>query len=165
MADVLAPEQRRRNMSRIRGRDTKPEMLVRRGLHAKGLRFRVQRRDLPGRPDLTFPKYRCVVQVHGCFWHWHGCPLCKVPKTRTEFWEQKIATNVERDRAAEDALRDIGWRIALVWECSLRGKARLPENAVVDQLMHFIRSERVHLVITGNWHLIDGKGKECSGAL
>lgn len=90
MADVLTPEQRRLNMSRIRGRDTKPELLLRRGLHARGLRFRLHRKDLPGCPDLVFPRFRVTVFVHGCFWHGHECPMFKWPGTRTDFWRRKM---------------------------------------------------------------------------
>jgi len=89
MVDVLSPEQRRLNMSRIRGRDTKPEMLIRRGLHAQGFRYRLQNRKLPGRPDLVFPRYHAVIFVHGCFWHGHNCPMFKLPGTRQEFWSKK----------------------------------------------------------------------------
>ena len=86
MVDVLTPEQRRLNMSRIRGKDTKPELLLRHGLHARGLRYRLHRKDLPGRPDMVFPRYRAAILVHGCFWHGHDCPLFKLPATRREFW-------------------------------------------------------------------------------
>src|ERR1700719_1649815 len=97
MGDVLTPEQRRLNMSRIRGRDTKPELLLRRGLHAAGLRFRLHTERLPGRPGLVFPRYRAAILVHGCFWHGHDCPLFKLPATRSEFWASKIAGNRTRD--------------------------------------------------------------------
>ena len=97
MVDVLTPEQRRLNMSRIRGKDTKPELMLRRGLHALGLRFRLHRKDLPGRPDMVFPRYRAAVLVHGCFWHGHDCPLFKWPVTRREFWAVKIEGNRARD--------------------------------------------------------------------
>jgi DNA mismatch endonuclease (patch repair protein) len=98
MTDVLTPEQRRLNMSRIRGRDTKPELLLRRGLHARGFRFRLNRKDLPGCPDLVFPRFRAVMFVHGCFWHWHDCPMFKWPATRTDFWRKKIEGNTKRVR-------------------------------------------------------------------
>src|SRR5215471_13052693 len=104
MADVLTPEQRRLNMSRIRGRDTKPELLLRRSLHARGLRFRLHRRDLPGCPDLVFPRFRAAIFVHGCFWHGHTCPMFKMPKTRTVFWRNKIHKNLDRDRTARAKL-------------------------------------------------------------
>jgi DNA mismatch endonuclease (patch repair protein) len=121
MADVLTPEQRQLNMSRIRGKNTRPEMLIRRGLHAKGLRYRLHDRTLPGRPDLVFPKYHTVVFVHGCFWHSHGCGLSKLPATRKDFWQTKLAANAARDRKAIEALQADNWRVLVVWECALRG--------------------------------------------
>ena len=140
MADVLTPEQRRLNMSRIRGRDTKPEMFLRRGLHARGLRFRLHRRDLPGRPDLVFPVYRAVLFAHGCFWHGHGCTLSKVPATRPDFWMSKIARNVERDRQRVEDLLNAGWRVLIVWECSMRGPRRLAMDDLLDRCETFVRT-------------------------
>lgn len=109
MVDVLTPEQRQLNMSRIRGRDTKPEMLIRRGLHARGLRYRLQDRSLPGRPDLVFPRHHAVILVHGCFWHGHDCPMFRLPATRREFWSAKIESNRNRDVKAHDALLCLDW--------------------------------------------------------
>lgn len=121
MADVLSPEQRRRNMSRIRGRDTEPEKIVRSMLHRMGYRFRLHRRDLPGRPDIVLPRLRSVIFVHGCFWHRHpGCRYATTPKTRAEFWQKKFEENVERDRRNIAALREAGWRVLCVWECETR---------------------------------------------
>src|SRR5271165_5724537 len=129
MVDVLTPAQRRHNMSRVRGKDTKPELLLRRGLHALGFRFRLHRKDLPGRPDLVFPARRAAIFVHGCFWHGHDCPMCRIPTTRTGFWQTKIHGNRDRDRRAVAALTAKGWRVLVVWECALRGPARLPDDA------------------------------------
>jgi DNA mismatch endonuclease (patch repair protein) len=140
MADVLTPEQRQLNMRRIRGRDTKPEMLVRRGLHARGLRYLLHDRKLPGRPDLVFPRYGAVVFVHGCFWHAHGCALSKLPATRQEFWNKKLAENAARDRRAIEALLADGWRVLVVWECALRGPGRRMDDDVVAALAADIRS-------------------------
>lgn len=141
MADVLTTEQRRLNMSRIRGKDTKPEMLIRRGLHAKGMRYRLHDRSLPGRPDLVFPMYHSVVLIHGCFWHAHGCALSKLPETRKDFWETKLAANVSRDRRAVEALSASGWRVLTIWECALRGRARLTLDVVLDATTRFLRGE------------------------
>lgn len=149
--DVLTPEQRRRNMSRIRGRDTKPEMLLRRGLHAAGFRFRLHARDLPGRPDLVLPRHRAAIQVHGCFWHDHGCPMCRLPATRPEFWAAKLQGNRERDQRTAQSLRDAGWRLLTVWECSLRGPARLPLDAVLARCSGFIRGNAPVDEVTGQW--------------
>ena len=138
MADVLTPEQRRLNMSRIRGRNTKIEVLLRKTLHARGLRYRLHRRDLPGCPDLVFPRRRVAVFIHGCFWHGHGCPLFKLPETRREFWAGKIARNRERDQNAAAALQASGWRVLVIWECALRGPGRHPLAHVADQAAAFI---------------------------
>lgn len=108
-------------MASIRGKDTKPEMVVRRLLHAMGYRFRLHRRDLPGTPDIVLPGRQAVIFVHGCFWHRHsGCRLAAVPATRRDFWEAKIAANKARDRRAVAQLRRNGWRVAVVWECQTR---------------------------------------------
>jgi DNA mismatch endonuclease (patch repair protein) len=138
MADVLTPEQRRLNMSRIRGRDTKPEMLVRRGLHARGFRFRLHRRDLPGCPDLVFPGYRAAVFVHGCFWHGHNCAMFKLPATRADFWATKIEGNRQRDARVLQNLSAAGWRTFVLWECDLRGPARRPLEAVIDDVVAWL---------------------------
>lgn len=121
MTDIVSPTVRSRMMASIRARDTKPELQVRRYLHVCGLRFRLVRKDLPGKPDLVLPRWRAVVFVHGCFWHGHsGCRYAAVPKTRTEFWTKKIATNAVRDTRSADALIALGWRVFVVWECALR---------------------------------------------
>ncbi len=137
--DVLTPEQRRLVMSRIRGKDTKPEMLMRRGLHGRGLRYRLHGKSIPGKPDIVFPKYRTVVFVHGCFWHGHGCSLFKWPKTRAAFWKNKINRNMERDREALSALKADGWRVLVVWECALKGRQRRDLAEVLDGAEAFIR--------------------------
>jgi DNA mismatch endonuclease (patch repair protein) len=137
LAEKISQETRSRMMAGIRGRDTKPEILVRSFLHGAGFRFRLCRRDLPGRPDIVLPRWRTVVFAHGCFWHGHaGCRYFRLPKTRPEFWEAKIATNATRDAAAEQALAGLGWRVAVVWECALRDDA----TSSLDQLENFIRS-------------------------
>lgn len=125
MADIVDPATRSRMMRGIRGRDTAPEMRVRRGLHAAGLRFRLHRGDLPGRPDIVLPSRRVAIFVHGCFWHRHaGCRLTTTPTTRPEFWAAKFEGNVRRDAQAQERLIALGWRVAVVWECAL-GRARL----------------------------------------
>lgn len=121
MVDRLTVERRSWLMARVRGKHTKPEMAVRRAAHALGLRFRLHRKDLPGRPDIVFPRHRVAVFVHGCFWHRHpGCRLASTPKTRTEFWQAKFDANVARDAAMDQALRDARWRIVTIWECETR---------------------------------------------
>ena len=148
--DVLTENQRRFNMSRIRGRDTKPEMTIRRGLHARGLRFRLHRADLPGRPDLVFPKYSSVIFVHGCFWHGHGCRMFVWPETRRAFWKEKISRTRERDRQAHRRLKDQGWRVLAVWECALKGPDRRPLNDVLQRCEDFVlQSVHQEMVIYG----------------
>jgi DNA mismatch endonuclease (patch repair protein) len=126
MTDVLTNEQRSRNMAAIRGKNTKPEMRVRSILHSLGYRFRLHRKDLPGKPDIVLPKYRTAVFVHGCFWHCHDCRYGRVaPATRPDFWEGKRRGNVERDERANRELEKIGWRVVTVWECETRSMEAL----------------------------------------
>jgi len=121
MPDPLTLEQRRYNMSRIRGTNTSPERIVRSGLHRAGLRFRLHGRYLPGRPDLVFKGHSAVVFCHGCFWHRHsGCKFATRPKTRAAFWESKFKDNQQRDAAQVQQLKDAGWRVLIVWECAVR---------------------------------------------
>src|SRR5262249_27495466 len=136
--DVLTPAQRRRNMCQIRARDTGPERALRSLLHRAGFRFRVQCSSLPGRPDLVLPKYRTLIYVHGCFWHAHSCRYFKWPRTRSEFWRQKIVGNKRRDkRNTTQAMRD-GWRVLIVWECALRGKERSSSMQVLKECADFL---------------------------
>lgn len=129
MTDILSPEQRRRCMQSIRGKDTKPEIKVRKLCHALGYRFRLHRRDLPGSPDLVFPRLRLCLFVHGCFWHRHsGCKFAYEPKSRVEFWQNKFEGNVERDSRAESDLRQLGWRVEIIWECETRDSEQLAER-------------------------------------
>jgi len=121
MADVHEPEVRSYNMSQITGKDTKPEMLVRKFLHSNGFRYRLHVKDLPGKPDLVFPKYNSVVFVHGCFWHAHeNCKYFKIPKTRTEWWKEKLYGNKERDERNIQELEEEGWNVIVVWGCELK---------------------------------------------
>lgn len=129
-------------MAAIKGANTKPEMIIRRGLHARGFRFRLQDRKLPGRPDLVFAKYTAVIFVNGCFWHGHDCSLFKWPKTREEFWRNKIVGNRRRDEQAGEALLVAGWRIATVWECALKGRGRLPQGDLIDSIAMWLSSNR-----------------------
>lgn len=113
-------------MRAVRSRDTKPEMAVRQALHALGFRFRLQRKDLPGRPDIVLPRHRLVIFVHGCFWHRHeNCSRATSPKTREEFWRSKFEGNVARDRKAERALCSMGWKVLTVWECETKKQSEL----------------------------------------
>ena len=121
MADVHSKEIRSFNMRRIKGKDTKPEMLVRKFLFSKGLRYKLHDKELPGKPDLVFPKYKIVLFIHGCFWHGHeGCKYYVVPKTKTEWWLNKINGNAKKDEDSITRLRQLGWEVIVVWECELK---------------------------------------------
>ena len=121
MTDIHDRETRSYNMSQIKCKDTKPEVLVRKYLYAKGLRFRLHNRNLPGKPDLTLPKYRSVIFVNGCFWHGHnGCKFFKLPGTKSEWWKEKIENTIHRDKTTELKLKELGWRVIVIWECELK---------------------------------------------
>lgn len=141
MADIVDAARRSLMMAGIRGRDTKIEVSIRRALHARGFRYRTDVRGLPGRPDIVLPRWRAVIQVHGCFWHAHDCGLCRIPATRPDFWREKLGGNVERDRRNADALIAAGWRVATVWECAVRGKGSGAPAAVAEALDRWIRSD------------------------
>ncbi|RRH76637.1 very short patch repair endonuclease [Falsigemmobacter faecalis] len=149
MADVHDAPTRSRNMAAIRGADTGPELLIRRALHARGFRYRLHVKTLPGKPDLVFPARRAVVLINGCFWHGHDCPLFKWPKSREDFWRAKIGGNMARDAAQAAALRAGGWRIARVWDCALRGRSRPPFETVIERLSLWLCSEMPETDLTG----------------
>ncbi|MFW3963813.1 very short patch repair endonuclease [Acinetobacter radioresistens] len=138
MTDIVDSSTRSRMMAGIRGRNTKPELLIRSLLHRKGFRFRLHVKDLPGKPDIVLPKYRAVIFIHGCFWHGHqDCHLFRLPATRTEFWQEKILRNQTNDSRAVELLLAINWRVCIVWECSIRGARKDPEkvaNMIADWL-------------------------------
>lgn len=138
MADVHSSETRSKNMRAIRTRDTSIELRLAELLTELGLSYRVQDKALPGRPDFVLNNYRTVIFVHGCFWHRHHCHLFKVPATRTAFWMGKIDSNVARDKRYIAELRDAGWKVLVVWECALRGKTRLEEDAMAARLEEWI---------------------------
>ena len=137
MTDIFDPEKRSEIMSRIRGRDTKPELIVRKIAHALGFRFRLHRKDLPGRPDIVFPRHQAVIVVHGCFWHRHpGCKRASSPKTRVRYWQNKFEGNVVRDKRNETALRDLGWKVMVIWECETKD-----HEAVATRIESFLRRD------------------------
>ncbi len=139
MADVHSPDVRSKNMRAIRGSDTKPELLLRKALHARGFRYRINIKSLPGSPDIVFAKYRSVIFVHGCFWHRHDCGYFKMPKTHMEFWAEKISGNVRRDDAALAALESSGWRCLIVWECTLKKKGGELDSAI-NEIADWVRA-------------------------
>ncbi|MQX78123.1 very short patch repair endonuclease [Sinorhizobium medicae] len=140
MADIVTPEKRSLMMSGIRGKDTKPEILIRKALFARGWRYRLHDKRLPGKPDLVFPRLRAVVFVDGCFWHGHHCHLFRLPSSRIEFWSQKIGRNRERDIEVKQKLEELGWRHLTVWECALKGRTRLPIVDVIDRVADWLES-------------------------
>ena len=140
MTDIVDRQTRSRMMAGIKGKNTKPELALRRALHARGFRYRLHSRNVHGRPDLVLPKHRAVVFVHGCFWHRHlGCRYATTPATRVAFWQAKFAANVARDSAVRDALLAAGWRVATIWECTLRKPEQIV--AAADQLSTWLLSE------------------------
>ena len=128
-------------MARIGSKDTRPEMIVRQGLHARGVRFRLHRKDLPGRPDLVLPKFQSAIFIHGCFWHSHEkCKNFRMPKTRAEFWTEKLSMNRLRDKRNIETLRGGGWRVLIVWECETR---RISVAPLVDQVVGWLQGNDV----------------------
>lgn len=149
MPDVVSREKRSQMMSGIRGQNTKPEMMIRRGLHRLGFRYRLHVAGLPGKPDLVFPRYRAVVFVNGCFWHAHGCHLFKWPSSRPEFWREKISRTRVRDAENLARLAEDGWRVLQIWECALRGRSRLPFEEVMEHTVLWLKSQQPQLEIAG----------------
>jgi DNA mismatch endonuclease (patch repair protein) len=136
MADTLSPDERSKRMSLIRSRDTSPELALRRALHRRGFRYRVNDKRLPGKPDLVLRRFNVAIFVHGCFWHRHeGCSVANRPKSNTAFWTAKFDRNVQRDAQAQERLTALGWNVWVVWECELNTKAKVEETADRLQLM------------------------------
>ena len=138
--DVHSPAARSFNMSRIRGKDTTPELTVRRILWARGYRYRLHRKDLPGSPDIVLQRYNAAIFVHGCYWHRHGCHATTTPATRRDFWLRKFDDNVARDGRNVELLGEAGWRVLVIWECSIRGKYAELE-IVIERITNFLDSE------------------------
>ncbi len=138
MTDVHRPTVRSKNMSAIKSKNTKPELLIRKALHARGLRYRLHVKNLPGSPDIVFARYKAVIFVNGCFWHGHHCHLSSTPKTREEFWLGKISNNMTRDRLVHDQIRSTGSRLGVVWECAVKGRTRNTLDSVIDELENWL---------------------------
>ena len=146
VTDIVDKQTRSRMMAGIKGKDTKPELVLRRALHARGFRYRLHSKNVPGRPDLVFPKHHAIVFVHGCFWHRHeGCRYTTTPSTRPVFWQAKFDANVIRDAAIRGQLKEAGWRVATVWECSLRKSDHV--EAAADQLTGWLISKSLQFEI------------------
>ena len=138
MADVVDQATRSRMMAGIKGTNTKPEVALRKAMHALGLRFRLHAKGMPGRPDIVLPRWKAVIFVHGCFWHRHeGCRYATVPATRPEFWNEKFAANVARDQRNLESLGEAGWRTCIVWECDLKARGA---SAIASDVMRWLRS-------------------------
>ena len=138
MADVVDAATRSRMMSGIRGKNTRPELIVRKSLHRLGYRYRLHSRKLPGKPDMIFVSRRAVIMVHGCFWHGHGCHLFKWPSTRKEFWRTKLQRNREKDLETANSLVSMGWRTLTVWECALKGRERKPLQENIESISYWL---------------------------
>lgn len=136
-------------MAAVRATNTKPEVLVRKLLHRAGFRFLLHDKRLPGRPDLVFPRYNAAIFVHGCFWHGHNCHLFTAPKTRSDFWASKIASNRSRDAITHNTLRSMGWRVAEIWECSLKGKGRLSLTSLLETTSTWLSGDEPFLTVSG----------------
>lgn len=139
--DTVDRETRSKIMSRVGQKDTGAELKLRKALHRLGFRYRLHDRSLPGSPDLVLPKYRSVIFVHGCYWHRHGCYMSTMPKSREAFWSDKFKANKERDIKSIERLKTLGWRVSVVWECSLRGKSKLTISEVVNLLKDWLISD------------------------
>lgn len=141
MADIVNAATRSRMMSGIKAKDTKPEMVIRKMLHAAGFRFRLHDKRLPGKPDLVLPKYRTAVFVHGCFWHGHeSCSLFRIPKSKTEFWEEKISQNIKRDSRNISELLASGWRVLVIWECATKGADKMTSEDMITGIKTFLNN-------------------------
>lgn len=149
MVDITTPEKRSSMMSGIKNKNTRSELLIRKGLHRMGFRYQLHRKDLPGKPDLVFPKHHAAIFINGCFWHAHGCHLFKWPSTRVDFWRDKIGLNRTRDELNIQACISMGWKVLTIWECALKGKTRRNFNEVIHT--------------TANWLLYDSQSAEIEG--
>lgn len=150
MVDVVSSVSRSRMMSGIRSKNTSPELIIRKALHARGFRFRIHAAHLPGKPDLLLPKYNAAVFVNGCFWHGHSCRYFKLPQTRTEFWSEKIDSNRARDSLHESSLQAKGWRVLVVWECGIRLMNREKSTLLVDMIVKWLLSDVVFFQLDEN---------------
>lgn len=138
MADIVDPATRSRMMSGIRGKNTRPEVKIRKALHAKGFRYQLHRKDLPGKPDMVFPKYRAVVFIHGCFWHRHCCSLFRWPSSNVDFWQNKLSGNQQKDIVNNAGLEALGWKVLIVWECAIRGRYKVGAEDTVTRIADWL---------------------------
>ncbi len=149
MADIVSAAIRSRMMASIKAKDTQPELIIRRGLHARGFRYRLHDRKLPGCPDLVLSSRKAVIFVHGCFWHGHDCEMFRLPRTRREFWEAKIGANRQRDDSTGLALTKSGWRVMTVWECAIRGRGKHAVDETISRVADWLLSSSVTGTVRG----------------
>lgn len=152
MSDVVTPEKRSLMMSGIRGKNTKPELLIRKLLHGKGFRYRLHDKKLPGKPDMILPRYHAVILIHGCFWHNHDCHLFKWPSSNESFWKEKLTKNKSVDKRSYQQLQAAGWRILVIWECALKGKQRRPVEQIADDIITWLITSACDAEIRGAEH-------------
>lgn len=155
MSDVVNAETRSKMMSKIRSKNTSPELSIRKALHARGFRYRIHAKNLPGTPDLVLPKYKAAIFIHGCFWHGHNCRYFKVPQTRKEFWMEKIGKNQERDKRQLALLQSLNWRVLIIWECAVRAMKKQRTPLLIDHIIDWLlqgseyaQIDEAHLAVT-----------------
>lgn len=163
MADVVDAQKRSRMMAGIRGKNTRPEMTIRRALHRMGFRYRLHSRKLPGKPDLVFPKLGAVVFVHGCFWHGHDCHLFKWPSSRRRFWRDKIEGNRKRDAESSVKVGEVGWRILTIWECAIKGRTRRDEAEVIEAVANWLTTGTCNMELRGIHDGSNGRPQRLDG--
>lgn len=156
MVDVVSCEKRSSMMANIKSKNTQLEIKIRKALYAKGFRYRINDKKLYGKPDLVLPKYKAVIFMHGCFWHKHDCHLFKWPQSREQFWKEKITKNVKKDCETLNILQSKGWRVLIVWECSIKGRTRIPFDTVINSIEDWIKSESTFSIIEGSKNGING---------
>lgn len=139
MSDIVPKAKRSEMMANIKAKNTRPERFIRTGLHRMGFRFRLHPKNLPGKPDIVLPRFRSVIFVNGCFWHYHQCHLFKLPSTRTEFWRRKLSGNRERDLATWNELLNEGWNILVIWECAMKGKYRRDPDELLNNIADWLK--------------------------
>lgn len=147
MTDTVDTKTRSKIMSSVKSKDTQIELIVRKALFAKGFRYKINDKTLPGKPDIALPKYKAVIFINGCFWHGHNCKRGKLPETNTDFWSQKINSNIVRDKQNIKQLKNLGWRVAVVWECSLRGKTSMGLQTVAGKLESWLKNTSNYIEI------------------
>ncbi len=150
MADIVTPEKRSRMMSGIRGKDTRCELVIRKGLHRKGFRYRLHDSSLPGKPDVVLPRYKATILVNGCFWHGHDCHLFKWPSSRAEFWKTKIEGNQQKDEETLAKLSAMGWRALVIWECTTKGKEKWPMERMLSTIADWVIMGTEYLELRGS---------------